>query len=227
VADGPEPARPVLGGRPEGRLSGRRLLDYPEVDPRRPRQSSLALRAVRHLEDRGHQEVARGPHFRARLDGASRELHRAGAEARWPDRVLPLAGPRALVADRHQRARLPEVGAGLVAADRQRERRRGDAAGGAGRARHRDGRHDGAHAAGRRAGRRLRRLRPAAERRGRPGRVARQARRAQGQAREREAAGRDRQLRRAGEALGRGLERTSTAAAGITGGRAPAGTGRP
>ena len=40
------------------------------------------------------------------------------------------------------------------------------------------------------------------------GRVARQARRPQGQAREREAAGRDRQLRRARQALGRGRELT-------------------
>ena len=43
------------------------------------------------------------------------ELHRARAEARRPDRVLPLAGPRPVVADRHQRARLSEAGAALVA----------------------------------------------------------------------------------------------------------------
>jgi ABC-type glycerol-3-phosphate transport system substrate-binding protein len=30
------------------------------------------------------------------------QLHRAGAAAWRPDRVLPLAGPRAVVADRHQ-----------------------------------------------------------------------------------------------------------------------------
>ena len=112
----------------------------------------------------------------------------------------------------------PRLAQILVAADRQRELRLGDAAGGDGRARHRDGRHDGPHAAGRRGVRRLRRLRPAAERRGRPGRVARQARRAEGQAREREAAGRDHQLRRDGQGLGRGLQLTESAAAG----RAPA-----
>jgi glycerol transport system substrate-binding protein len=32
------------------------------------------------------------------------QLHRPRAEARRPDRVLPLAGPRAVVADRHQRS---------------------------------------------------------------------------------------------------------------------------
>ena len=57
LADGAQPARPLLAGRPEGRLPGRRLLDDPEVDAGGPRQGRLALLAVRHLEDRRHQEV--------------------------------------------------------------------------------------------------------------------------------------------------------------------------
>ena len=200
----PLAARPLLAGRPEGRLPGRRLLDDPALDAGRPRQGRLALRAVRHLEDRRHQEEPRRADLRPRHDDPRRELHRARAEARRRRRVLPLARPGALVADRHQRARLPEARADLVAADRQRELRLGDAAGGDGRARRRDGRHHGPHAAGRRGVQRLRRLRPAAEPRGRPVRVARQARRPEGQAREREAAGRDHQLRRDGQGLGRG-----------------------
>ena len=43
-------------------------------------------------------------------------VHRPRAQARRPGRVLPLAGPRALDADRRQRARLSEAGAALVAA---------------------------------------------------------------------------------------------------------------
>ena len=51
-------------------------------------------------------------------DHPPRVLHRARAQARRPGRVLSLARPRALDADRHQRARLSEAGAALVAADR-------------------------------------------------------------------------------------------------------------
>ena len=105
--------------------------------PERPRQGRLALRAVRHLEDRRHQEEPRRADLHPRQHDPRRELHRARAEARRPGRVLPLARPGALVADRHQRARLPEARADLVAADRRRELRLLHAAGGDGRARRR------------------------------------------------------------------------------------------
>jgi glycerol transport system substrate-binding protein len=49
----------------------------------------------------------------------STSLHRTRAEAGRPDRVLPLAGPRAVVADRHQHPGLSEAGAALVAGDRR------------------------------------------------------------------------------------------------------------
>jgi glycerol transport system substrate-binding protein len=49
------------------------------------------------------------------------------------DRVLPLAGPRALVAHGHQRARLSASGAAVVAEYRRRDVRPEDRAGGAGR----------------------------------------------------------------------------------------------
>ena len=64
-----------------------------------------------------------------------RVVHRARAEARRLGRVLPLARPRALDADRRQRAGLSEARADLVAADRRRELRRLHAAGSHGPAR--------------------------------------------------------------------------------------------
>ena len=66
-------------------------------------------------------------HPRERHPGQA--LHRARAEARRPDRVLPLARARAVDADRHQRARLSEAGAALVAEHRRCVVRREDAAG--------------------------------------------------------------------------------------------------
>ena len=121
-------------------------------------------------------------------DDPAQVLHRARAEARRPGRVLPLAGPRALDADRHQRAGLSEARAALVAEHRRRELRRLHAAAGHGPSRQGDGPGHGAHAGGRREGQGLRRLRPAAQRREGSDRVARQAGRPEGQARQREAA---------------------------------------
>ena len=72
-------------------------------------------------------------------DISRQELHRARAQARRPDRVLPLAGPRAVVADRHQRARLSEAGSALVAEHRRRLVGRQDPAGGDGLALRRAG----------------------------------------------------------------------------------------
>ena len=70
----------------------------------------------------------------------SRVLHRACAEARRSGGVLPLARPRALVADRRQRAGLSQAGADLVAADRRRQLRRLHPAAGDGPAGVRNGR---------------------------------------------------------------------------------------
>ena len=56
--------------------------------------------------------------FIREVDDPAPALHRARAEARRPDRVLPLAGPRAVVADRHQRSGLSEAGSALVAEHR-------------------------------------------------------------------------------------------------------------
>ena len=72
-------ARPLLAGRPEGRLPGRRLLDDPALDAGRPRQGRLALRAVRHLEDRRHQEEPRRADLRPRH---ARSAARASPSAR-------------------------------------------------------------------------------------------------------------------------------------------------
>ena len=54
-----------------------------------------------------------------------RIVHRAGADARRAGRVLPQPGARRLVADRHQRAGLPEAGTALVAEHRRGRGRRG------------------------------------------------------------------------------------------------------
>ena len=113
---------------------------------------------------------------------------------RSPDRVL-------YTPDRHQRPRLPEAGAALVAEHRRRELRRLHPAAGDGPPRRRDGRRDGAHAGGRREGQDLQRLRPAPQPAQGSERVAGQARRTEGQARGREAAGQDHRLRRAGQAV--------------------------
>ncbi len=90
-------------------------------------------------------------------------IHRTCTEARWSDRVLPFAGPRSVVADRHEHPGLSEAGTALVAGDRRRVVRRQNSAGsdgfalrragegaGASRARRRHGRH------GTKAGRRAR-----------------------------------------------------------------------
>ena len=194
LADGAVAAWPVLEGRPEDRLSGRRFLDDPEVDADRPRQGRMALCAVRRVEDRVAEEGAYRPDDHPRLRHPASVLHRACAEARRLGGVLPFAGPRGLVADRHQRAGLSEAGADLVAADRRRELRRLHAAAGHGSPRRGNGHHDGPHAGGRRIRQSLWRLRTSPERAEGSVRMARQGERPQGQARKREAAGRDDRL---------------------------------
>ena len=49
----PSPHGPYWKDGQKARLSGRRFLDDPQVDPGRARQGGLALRAVRGLQDRG------------------------------------------------------------------------------------------------------------------------------------------------------------------------------
>ncbi len=51
LADGAVAARPVLEGRHEARLPGRRLVDAVQLDAGRPSQGGLALRPVRRVED--------------------------------------------------------------------------------------------------------------------------------------------------------------------------------
>ena len=79
VAHGPVAAWRLLEGRHEARLPGRRFLDAAEVHPGRPRQGRLALRAVRHLEDRRRQEEPCRPdlHPRSRRSSTSRFTERA------------------------------------------------------------------------------------------------------------------------------------------------------
>ncbi len=78
VAHGPLPARRLLGRGHEGRLPGRGLLDADEVDPGRPRQGRLALRAVRHLEDGGREEIGRGPDLHPRSRPSTRTTSPSG-----------------------------------------------------------------------------------------------------------------------------------------------------
>ena len=52
LAHGAVAAWPLLEGRPEARLPGRRLVDDLQVDAGRSRQGRLALCAVRRVEDR-------------------------------------------------------------------------------------------------------------------------------------------------------------------------------
>ena len=94
VADGAVAAWPLLEGRLEARLSGRRLVDAVQLDPARPPQGSLALCPVRRLEDRRRQEEPCRSDLHPRQHRASQVLHRTRAQAWRSDRVLPLARPR-------------------------------------------------------------------------------------------------------------------------------------
>ncbi len=176
-----------------------------QVDAARAAQGSVAVRAVHHIEDGRREEEPRRPHLRPRLHDPTQVLHRPRAEARRARRVLSLARSRDVDADRHQRTGLPEAGSALVAANRRRELRRLHAAAGDGPSRQGDGPGDGAHGGGRQEGQGLRRLRPAAQSREGPERMARQAERPEGEARQRETAGHHDRLRRAREALGQAL----------------------
>ena len=163
LAHGAVAAWPLLEGRHEARLSGRRLLDAVQLDPGRPPQGGLALCPVRRIEDGRREEEPCRPDLHPRLDDPRQVVHRAGAQARRPGRVLPLARPRAVDADRHQRPRLSEARPAVVAADRRRQFRRLHAAAGDGPPCRRDGPDHGPHAGGRRSQQHLWRLRPAAQ----------------------------------------------------------------
>jgi hypothetical protein len=67
----------VYWKKAEGRLSGRRFLDADEVDPGRPCQGGMALRPVRHLQDRGREEVPCRPDLHPRVHHQHGQLHRA------------------------------------------------------------------------------------------------------------------------------------------------------
>ena len=90
--------------------------------------------------------------FIREVDDPAQVLHRSRAEARRPDRVLPFAGPRPVVADRHEHAGLSEAGAALVAGDRRCVVGRQDCAGSDGLALRRAGKRAGAPRARRRQG---------------------------------------------------------------------------
>src|SRR5262245_13518237 len=205
VAHGAVAARAVLGRGHEARLPGRRIVDPVQVHASPAPQGRLALRAVHGVEDGFAEEEPRRPHDHSRLRHQPQVVHRACVQARRARRVLPLARPRAVDADRHQRAGLSEARAALVAEHRRRELGRFHPAAGDGPARQGDGPGDGAHGGGRQEGQGLRRLRPTAQPREGPEGVARQAERPEGEARQREAEGSHRRLRRARQALGEAL----------------------
>ena len=117
----------------EARLPGRGIVDAAEVDSRRPPQGGLALCAVRHLQDGLAEEEPCGPHLHPRKRHLASVDDGTCAEARRPRRVLPLARPRAMDADRQQRAGLSEARAALVAEHRRRGLGREDPAAGDGR----------------------------------------------------------------------------------------------
>ncbi len=80
-----------------------------------PVDRAKALCAIRDLENRGCEEGAYRPDLHPRVDDPARQLYRARAETGWSCGILPLARARAVVAHRHQRARLSETGTALVA----------------------------------------------------------------------------------------------------------------
>ena len=85
------------------------------AEPRREQDGGgLAVRAVHHLQDHVAEEDHRRPDAHPRERHPEQGDDRPGAQARRPGRVLPQPGARGLVADRHQRARLPEAGAAVV-----------------------------------------------------------------------------------------------------------------
>ena len=135
MAHGTLAARLVLEGGHEARLPGRRLAGRcssrrRSTAARRPGSMRSSCVAKTTSLKKSHVGLT----FIRESDIWRQELHRAGAQARRPDRVLPLAGARAVDADGRQRARLSEAGAALVAEHRRRLVRREDAAGGDGRA---------------------------------------------------------------------------------------------
>ena len=76
------------------------------------------------VEARVAEEIDRRPHVHPRQRHPPRLLHEERGEVRRADRVLPQPGARRLDADRHQRARLSEARAAVVAERRHRSHRR-------------------------------------------------------------------------------------------------------
>ncbi len=126
----PSPHGAVLEAGHEARLPGRRFGDLVEVRPR-----STAARRPGCIRSSSSPRRCRlkkshvGLTFIREVRHLGQVVHRARAEARRPDRVLPLAGARAVDPDRQQRARLSEAGAIVVAEHRRCVVRCEDAAG--------------------------------------------------------------------------------------------------
>ena len=209
----PSPQGPVLGRGHEARLPGRRLVDAVQVDAARPAQGGLALCAssrcrrrvslkkshvgltiIRDSDIRHASFTERAPKL-----GGLVEFYRSPDRVRWTPTGINVPDYPKLAQLWWQN--IGDVNSGAFTPQQAMDRL----------AKEMDER-DGAHGGGRQEGEGLWRLRPAAQCREEPERMARQAERPEGQAREREAEGPDHRLRRAGEALEirQGLSRAET-----------------
>jgi glycerol transport system substrate-binding protein len=75
VADGSEPAWPILGRRPEGWLSGCGFMDHSEINPVGSCKGCMALCSVRCLKDSRCKEVACWSDLHSRQLSQSRLIH--------------------------------------------------------------------------------------------------------------------------------------------------------
>jgi hypothetical protein len=95
---------PVLGGGHEARLSGHRLLDFPQLHAGEAAPGRLALCAVRHLQDCVVEEDPGRPDADSRVGHQLAGDDGRSAQAGWSGGVLPQSGTCAMDANRHQRA---------------------------------------------------------------------------------------------------------------------------
>ena len=116
MAHGPEPARRLLEGRHETRLPGRRLLDNAEICAFGACQGAAGSTAqfcvsktVTLKKSVTSLHLIRDSDIWSECDDGDR------AQGRRLGRVLPQPGAQAVDADRRQRARIRQAGAGLVA----------------------------------------------------------------------------------------------------------------
>jgi ABC-type glycerol-3-phosphate transport system substrate-binding protein len=192
----------LLGGGHETGLSGHWRLDLPQVDPGETAPGSLALRTVRDFQERLAEENHRGPDAVPRVGHQFPGHDRAGAQARWPGGVLPQPRTCAMDPDRDQRAGLSTAGSAVVESHRRGRQWREDPAAGTRWPGQGPGRHHGT--TGTRQG--ATGLRAEDEPRARCPVLVRPARRTQTQTGQREAQGRDRQLRSTAQVVGGGEE---------------------